>query len=455
VLIKQSPKLHSWAWYLVPLNACGNGFGLFVPLYLLQLGGSVVEVALAAFLTGLANTVGSFVWGKLIDTLSWRATAVFISAISTLTISLATYFVSDVSSVTSLWTLLGFMTAGGGPATNLLIMQRSKREDWSDTFSWTSLISNGGIVIGMVAGFIWLAYTNDVHTYALACSVIAATAAIVVFPLFKSERKEINQKKRGDINQPTILTIIDSFLHGIALLLKTFHSNAKNMFNELLSHSLYAGNHSEHPINIRPRIVNKRQLLFFAGVGVFFLSGNLFYTPYTPYLKANGITDSQVFLAYTVLTVSKVLFLPFNSRIVVAAGGEQRMAKLSYIPRAAGTGVAIAAALLAIGNSNMIFVITLLSFVSVDVAFSIWSITTTSSLMKMVQSGRAGKIFGVNQAVTGLGLIIGSIVGGEVAGAFGYAATFSLAIVALAVSLALIAGSFRSEKASIKVHVKP
>ncbi|MEO9321656.1 MAG: MFS transporter [Nitrososphaera sp.] len=447
-LIRQSPRQHGWAWYLIPLNACGNGFGLYVPLYLLQLGGSVIEVALAAFLTGIANTIGSFVWGKLIDSFGWRATAVMISALSTLSISIITYFVSDISSVTALWTLLGFLTAGGGPATNLLIMQRSRREDWSDTFSWTSLISNGGIVIGMVVGFLWLAYSNDVHSYALACSLMSASAAAIVYPVFKRERAELRQRAassaqaRAGMLQSTLRSIRNTALTSSALLssiTSAFWSSGKDA----------AGRHKPLHNDFLSNPVNKKQLLFFAGVGFFFLSGNLFYTPYTPYLKANGISDSQVFLAYTVLTVSKVLFLPFNSRIVAAAGGEQKMAKLAYIPRTAGTAVAIVGALFAIGNPNLIFDLTLVAFVSVDVAFSIWSITTTSSLMQMVPSGKAGKIFGINQAVTGLGLVSGSIAGGETASQFGYPATFMLAIAALAVSVTLVSSSFRKAAAPL------
>lgn len=59
--------------------------------------------------------------------------------------------------------------------------------------------------------------------------------------------------------------------------------------------------------------MSKKEFLFFAGTGLYFLSGNnLMFTPYTPFLKDSGVTDSEVFLAYAILHLSRVFFLPFN-----------------------------------------------------------------------------------------------------------------------------------------------
>jgi hypothetical protein len=162
--------------------------------------------------------------------------------------------------------------------------------------------------------------------------------------------------------------------------------------------------------------VSRKEFLFFAGTGLYFLSGNLLFTPYTPFLKDSEVTDSQVFLAYTILHMSKVIFLPFNHRLV-ARGGEEAMGRLSYIPRMSGIVLAVVAAFLFVSNPASILAITLAAFVAVDVGFSIWSstTTTTSSLLKIIPNGRAGSVLGVNRAIIDAGLPIGSIVAGEVA----------------------------------------
>jgi hypothetical protein len=40
--------------------------------------------------------------------------------------------------------------------TNLLVMEKSGKDDWLRTFSWMSLMSEAGLVVAMVAGYFWL-----------------------------------------------------------------------------------------------------------------------------------------------------------------------------------------------------------------------------------------------------------------------------------------------------------
>ncbi|HUG96836.1 MAG TPA: hypothetical protein VMJ94_04790, partial [Nitrososphaera sp.] len=67
-----------WSWYLLPLNASSTGLSTIIPIYVLVLGGSVREVAIAMFLSNLAVTLGAIFWGKLIDAMHWRRTIIAI-----------------------------------------------------------------------------------------------------------------------------------------------------------------------------------------------------------------------------------------------------------------------------------------------------------------------------------------------------------------------------------------
>jgi MFS family permease len=174
------------------------------------------------------------------------------------------------------------------------------------------------------------------------------------------------------------------------------------------------------------------------------------YTAYTPFLKDNGVTDSEVFLAYTVLHMSKVLFLPLNHRIV-ARGGEGVMSRIAYIPRIAGIVLAVAAASLVAGNHSSVLMISLFAFVAAEIGFTIWSTTTTASLLRIIPGGHEGSILGINSAIVGGGLLIGSIAAGEVSGAYGYGVTFSLAIAFAIASFVLVSGFFRKTILTVKV----
>jgi predicted MFS family arabinose efflux permease len=140
--------------------------------------------------------------------------------------------------------------------------------------------------------------------------------------------------------------------------------------------------------------------------------------------------------------MSKVFFLPFNHRLV-ARDGEEAMGRIAYIPRVFGIVLAVAAAFLFVSNPASILMMTFAVFVAAEIGFSIWSTTTTTSLLKMIPNGRAGSVLGVNSAIIGAGLLIGSIAAGEVAATFGYGVTFALAIAFLAASFTLVSKYFR------------
>ncbi len=320
--------------------------------------------------------------------------------------------------------LVGFFSIGPAPVTNLLVMEKSRKEDWLRTFSWTSLMSSAGLVIAMLAGYFWL-MQHDAQSYALICAVIAFSSVALTMMFVKDppatlERKAITTSR---------VALVDRLKQSPVMFLRPVSD---------LSLSKLRANTS------------RKEFLFFAGTGLYFLSNNLLFTPYTPFLKDNSVTDSHVFLAYTILHVSKVIFLPFNHKLI-AKGGEENMGRFAYIPRIFGLATAVAAALLFANNPESILMMTLAVFVTVEIAFSIWSTTTISSLLKIIPNGKAGSILGMNSAIIGAGLLIGSLAAGEFAATFGYWITFVIAIGFLGASFALVNKYFSKIEAEAPV----
>jgi len=393
------------------MNASSTGLSTIIPIYALALGGQVREVAIALFLSNLAMTLGAVFWGRLTDIMHWRRTIIVICSVAVSITCASMYFVSSIPILMLLSALVGFFSIGPAPVTNLLVMEKSGKEDWLRTFSWTSLMSSAGLVIAMVAGYFWL-MQYDAQSYALICATIAFSSVALTMMFVKDppvtlERKAITMSRAA---------LVDRLKQSPVMFLRPVSD---------LSLSKVRAN------------ISGKEFLFFAGTGLYFLSNNLLFTPYTPFLKDNSVTDSHVFLAYTILHMSKVFFLPFNHKLI-ARGGEENMGRLAYIPRIFGLAMAVAAALLYANNPESILMMTLVVFVTVEIGFSIWSTTTTSSLLKIIPGGKAGSILGVNSAIIGAGLLIGSLAAGEVAATFGYGITFVLAIGFLGASFTLV-----------------
>jgi MFS family permease len=399
------------------MNASSSGLFTIIPIYMLALGGQVREVAIAMFLSNLAVTLGAVFWGKLIDAMHWRKTIITICSAAIAITCASMYFVSSIPALMLMSALVGFFSVGPAPVTNLLVMEKSSKHDWLKTFSWTSLISAAGLVIAMLAGYLWL-MQYDAQSYAVICSAVAIFSLALTIMFVKDPPATL--ERRAITMTPAAL--VDRLKQVPVMFLKPV---------------------SDLTLTKLRSSVSRKEFLFFAGTGLYFLSGNLLFTPYTPFLKDSGITDSQVFLAYTILHLSRVFFLPFNHRLVAAKGGEEVMGRLAYVPRMFGVVLAVVAAFLFVSNPVSILLITLVAFVAVEVGFSIWSTTTTSSLLKIIPNGRAGSVLGVNSAIIGAGLLIGSIAAGEVAATFGYGVTFALSIAFLGASFALVSKYFR------------
>lgn len=400
------------------MNASSAGISTAIPIYMLSLGGSVREVALAAFLSNLAVTLGAIFWGKLIDSMHWRKTIIVVCSAATAIVAVSMSFVSSLPLLMLISALAGFFSVGPAPVTNLLVMEKSRKEDWVKTFSWTSLISAGGLVIAMLVGYLWLMHYSA-QTYAVICSVIAIASLVLTLKFVQDPQVPLARKAMT--KSPALF---DRLRQVPIMFLKPVSDLSLTTLRSKLS---------------------RREFLFFAGVGLYFLSGNLLSTPYTPFLKDSGVSDSEVFLAYTMLHMSRVLFLPFNHRIIARAG-EEAMGKLAYLPRIFGLLIAVVAAFLLAGNPTSVLVLSLVAFVAIEVGFSIWSTTTTSSLLKIIPGGREGSVLGVNSSIIGAGLLIGSIAAGESAATLGYGTTFAIAIGFLIASFALISKFFAKVK---------
>ncbi len=386
-----------------------------IPIYILALGGQVREVAIAAFLSNLAMTLGAVFWGRLVDVLHWRSTIIVICSGAVAVTAASMYVVSSIPALLLLSALIGFFSVGIAPVTNLLVMEKSRSDEWLKAFSWTSLTSAAGLVIAMAAGYFWL-MRYDIQSYAAACSAIAISSVVLTVILVKDPPSRLD--RNAIVSWP-------SLIYRLRLVPVMFLRPISDFSAAKLRRS-----------------ASRKEFLLFAGTGLFFLSGSLVFTAYTPFMKDSGITDSEVFLAYTILHLSKVFFLPFNHRLV-SRGGEGAYGRLAYIPRLSGIILAVAAALLLAGNPTSILAITLCAFVAAEIGYSIWSTTTSSSLLRIIPAGHEGSVLGISSAVTGAGLLIGSLAAGEISSAFGYAATFSVAVVMALASFVIVSKFFK------------
>jgi hypothetical protein len=143
-------------------------------------------------------------------------------------------------------------------------MEKSRREDWLKTYNWTSLISAVGLVVAMLAGYVWL-MEHSAHTYAIVCSAIAVSSLVLTVMFVQDPPATL--KRRAMVRLPALI-----------YRLKQVPMRFPKPVSDLNVSKLRAS-------------VSKKEFLFFASTGLYSLSGNLTFTPYTPFLTAASPTQ--------------------------------------------------------------------------------------------------------------------------------------------------------------------
>ena len=164
----------SWVWSVLPLNVGVGGFGTMVPLYILYLGGNVVQVALITTLYNAVLIPASIFWGRMTDRLERRRVFFVIASAGTTAIFAAMFLLPNLSDLAALYGALGLVVTANAVAANLLVMETSEKRDWVASYSTLYLIVNLGTIIGVAVGVVWTS-TLPLGPFLIFCA--AATCA--------------------------------------------------------------------------------------------------------------------------------------------------------------------------------------------------------------------------------------------------------------------------------------
>src|ERR1700722_7317780 len=152
---EKKPSREAWVLTLLPLNAGVQGFSTMVPLYILSLGGSVVDVALITTLYNFVLIPSSIFWGRMTHRLARRRFFFVVTCTGCTVIFALMFLIPDLRALAVLYAALGFVIGANSASTNLLVMETSEKKSWISSFSRLNLIANIGSIIGLAIGFVW------------------------------------------------------------------------------------------------------------------------------------------------------------------------------------------------------------------------------------------------------------------------------------------------------------
>ncbi len=404
-----------WLYSIIPIAATASGISIIIPLYILLLGGTILDVGIALAVFSLVSVPSSVLWGKLTDDIGRLKYFIIFSILGTFPVLGALLLLHTISSVILAFGFYAFVSSSSSPSLNLFIMGKRKDMLLARYLSEYNILFFIGFFMAMVPG----ALINESNLkYYIMFLLFANVIALLIAFVFIEEEEEIEAKKNR------------TGMQGLFPIIKT----VRNVQHSFISHSLI------ERLQLITR--NKRRInayLLMLSIFLFNLGLYLFNTAYIPFLVNNSIGYNNVFIINVADGVGEIgIFLAI---IYIAKGIDlHRYYHASSILRAAA--MAFIMLPLFVHGIGVSVLDNLAGYAVAGTAAALWSISSYVLVYEMIRDakeGKAGFYIGLFIAVIGASSFLGSLLAGAVSASSGYGATFIFAIiVTLASSFVLV-----------------
>ena len=384
--------------------------GTLIQLLILNLHGSVIDVALAVTLFNAVGVPAAVVWGFVTDRFHRRKLIIAGSYLATAAILVSFLFINAGYEVSLLYAVFSFTTSAATTPLSLLIMETERKQKWATAFARFSMVTSIGQTAGLILSVGWGLFlsVNYLVVPLAALSVVSAALSVLMIkePIVVFERRAIA------MNRP-------SFFHRILAVPVFFLRLPRlNDFKRVFR-------------NIKFELTRQVPILYFS-IFMFYLASGIFNTSLVPSLKANNVSSFLIFLVTTVAMVVQIISFryagPYTERkspVKAAVGG--------LVLRSLGYGF-LGVSLYIISGVWFLAPVLIFYPLAAGFAYSVYYTASNTMVFNTLRAGRQGSSLGVYSALVGIATLVGSLVSGFTSFFLGFSVTFIIAAVFLAVS---------------------
>jgi MFS family permease len=248
-------------------------FGLlsvFIPLYVITLGGSLFDIGIMASAALFAAIPASLFWGYICDRTRRYKLYILLSFLSVTIILYLFTLTTSIGLFIILYVAMAALHVAHEAPKNVLIAEHYSREDWEKSYAHYEGFTEIGWLIGLLLGFLVSSLGFNSNSTLLLCSGLNLTAFIlsiflVADPLLIFERRLVNIEKRVD---------------------RTYNG-------------AWAYSKALDGIPLREKLRGESFLAFGIGLLLFSLASSLFFTPLPIFFSQQlALPTSMVFVVY-------------------------------------------------------------------------------------------------------------------------------------------------------------
>lgn len=365
-------------------------FGLlsiFLPLYVLSIGGSLVQIGIMSSAALFLAIPASFFWGYICDKTRHYKRYILVSFFSLTIILILFTMTAEVWCLIMLYAIMSIFHVAHEAPKNVLVAELYTREEWEKTFAFYEGFTETGWLIGLILGFLMSIYGINASTTLILCSGLNLLAFItslilVVDPVLIFERGLVNIEKAIDFTYRGVV-VASKILDGAAL-------------NE--------------------KIKRENTQAFFIGLILFSLATSILFTPLPVFFSRDlALPASIVFAIYALNSGAGVIgYFLAGSKFNI--NKEKPALNKIVIFRSILAFSLISVAWIPAYNLTLATLILIL----MGFAYALFIVSTLSLSMELMPQGKTG-LFNV---LVGLGGACGSFVGPFLAEVFGFTSVF-------------------------------
>jgi MFS family permease len=404
--------LYAWGLGSVGLGAAS----LLVPLYVVQLGGTPLDLGLLGAVAAFVGAPGAVVWGRLADRTTNRRGVVLASLAGVAVALAAVPLAPSIPLVVAANALLWLVFAAAGPVVTLLVVADVPESEWPREIALLNTYQGYGWAGGLLLGIVWSAGVGRVldpvatqQSLFAATAVTAALAAVLLARWLPSPSDR--RVRRVDPER-------------VARLLAAGRRGLRGATFPISPNRLYWSTRAVHPRRLADRF-SPTLAAYFAGVVCCFTGFAAFFAPLPLYLGAVGFGSDLVFGLYLVSSLASAasyaqagrLSTRYDLRVLqTGALGTRALA----MPLVAVAGGALAASAAGLGVAGVLFAV-------IGFTWAVVAVTGGTIVTRLAPASVRGEALGVYAALSTLATGIGSVAGGALADATGFTVAFGAA----------------------------
>jgi MFS family permease len=200
------------------------GYGLlsiFLPLYVIAIGGSLFEIGVMMSVALLLSIPASFLWGYLCDRGKRYKRYILLSFLASTVLLCLFTFTSSVLLLILLYSVMAIFHVAHEAPKNVLIAELYSRQDWEKSFAFYEGFTEVGWLIGLLLGFVLSTLMLGSATILFLCAGLNLVAFLLSLVLVRDpamvfERGLVSIEKSVDFASRGIF-IASSMIDGVSV----------------------------------------------------------------------------------------------------------------------------------------------------------------------------------------------------------------------------------------------